>query len=150
MSSRAFIGIDFGTSTSSVAWLNQKTGQAEVLLNAEGEPRTPSVVYYGEHTVIVGKHAEQMLEDDQEWPRVVPSVKRDIASASVIALPGRRVKPVQVATEIFAKLERDAEDLHFHEVVERAVVTVPAAFSAAQRDKIKEAATTAASRKWNC
>jgi len=39
-----FLGIDFGTSRSAMAWFNPKTGQAETLLNAEGEQHTPSFV----------------------------------------------------------------------------------------------------------
>jgi molecular chaperone DnaK (HSP70) len=48
-----YIGIDFGTTYASMAWYNPgnsppHTGQAEIILNSEGEPKTPSVVYYGE------------------------------------------------------------------------------------------------------
>jgi molecular chaperone DnaK (HSP70) len=138
----AFLGIDFGTSTSSMAWVDAD-GKAETLRNEEGEERTPSVVYYGENEVLVGKYAEDYLEDEAEMARVVTSIKRDIASNRVISLPGRQVRPVEVATEIFKKLKRDAEELHFHQPVNKAVVTVPAAFDTVQRDKIKAAATAA-------
>ena len=67
----ANIGIDFGTSTSSMAWVNPKTGKAEIIKNAEGEEKTPSVVYFGERETLVGTPAEQMLEDDEERRRVV-------------------------------------------------------------------------------
>ena len=50
-----FLGIDFGTCNSSAAWFNPRTGQAESLLNAEGEDKTPSVVYFfGPHETVVG------------------------------------------------------------------------------------------------
>jgi molecular chaperone DnaK (HSP70) len=42
-----FIGIDFGTCNSGAAWFNPRTGQAESLRNAEGDDKTPSVVYFG-------------------------------------------------------------------------------------------------------
>ena len=42
------LGIDFGTTNSCMAWFNPKTKQAEVLRNAEGEYKTPSVVYFGQ------------------------------------------------------------------------------------------------------
>jgi molecular chaperone DnaK (HSP70) len=40
MSLALFIGIDFGTTTSSMAWWTQRR-KAEVLENAEGEEKTP-------------------------------------------------------------------------------------------------------------
>jgi molecular chaperone DnaK (HSP70) len=104
---KSFLGIDFGTSTSSMARINPQTGQPEVLLNAEGEARTPSVVYLGDGAIVVGKHAEAELEDGGDAPRVVASIKRDIASARRIG--GRT--PVQIAAAILAKLKHDAEEL---------------------------------------
>ena len=81
-----------------------ETGQAEVLKNAEGEDKTPSVVYFGEgDQVLVGTPAERMLDDETERWRVVTSVKRDLVSAPMLALPGgKRVKPVDVAAECCA------------------------------------------------
>jgi formylglycine-generating enzyme required for sulfatase activity len=137
------IGIDFGTSTSSMAWVDPRTGKAEVIKNAEGEEKTPSVVYFGANDVLVGTPAEQMLEDEEERKRVVLSVKRELINAPTLALPGRRVKAVEVAAEVFRKLRRDAEELHFHAPVERAVVTCPAAFGPLERDEIERAARLA-------
>jgi molecular chaperone DnaK (HSP70) len=41
------LGIDFGTTFSSMSWFNPKIGKSEILLNQEGESKTPSAVYYG-------------------------------------------------------------------------------------------------------
>jgi len=139
----AIIGIDFGTTTSSMAWVDPRTGEAKVIKNAEGEEKTPSVVYFGEGETLVGSPAEQMLEDEGERRRVVLSVKRELVNAPTLALPGRRVKAVEVAAEVFKKLKRDAEDLHFHEPVECAAVTCPAAFGPLERDEIERAARLA-------
>jgi molecular chaperone DnaK (HSP70) len=49
-----FIGIDFGTSNSSMAWFNPRTASAEVVRNAEGEDKTPSVVYFGNREILGG------------------------------------------------------------------------------------------------
>jgi len=137
------IGIDFGTTTSSMAWVDPRTGEAKTIKNAEGEEKTPSVVYFGERETLVGSPAEQMLEDESERRRVVQSVKRELVNTRTLALPGRRVKAVEVAAEVLKKLKRDAEDLHFHESVERAVVTCPAAFGPLERDEIERAARLA-------
>jgi len=141
--SSATIGIDFGTTTSSMAWVDPRTGEAKVIKNAEGEEKTPSVVYFGERETLVGSPAEQMLEDESERRRVVQSVKRELVNTRTLALPGRRVKAVEVAAEVLKKLKCDAEDLHFHESVERAVVTCPAAFGPLERDEIERAARLA-------
>jgi Hsp70 protein len=73
-----FIGIDFGTCNSSAAWFNPRTGQAESLLNAEGDNKTPSVVYFGpKNEIVVGKHAEEQLESPAGRKRVLSAVKPD-------------------------------------------------------------------------
>src|SRR5260370_29355936 len=50
------VGIDLGTSYSSIASLNER-GEPVVLDNAEGQRMTPSAVYFGEDGVIVGDEA---------------------------------------------------------------------------------------------
>jgi molecular chaperone DnaK (HSP70) len=42
----AILGIDFGTTNSVMAWYDEKAGRPQVISNAEGEEKTPSVVYY--------------------------------------------------------------------------------------------------------
>jgi len=148
-----YIGIDFGTTNSSMAWLNPKTGQAEVLLNAEGEQKTPSLVYFGSRGNLVGTPVEHLLDElrhyDQderraELQRIVRSIKRNLLSPPVITLPGGlSVRPAEVAAELFRKLKRDAEEGHFHRVIKRAVITCPAVFDTTQRNVIKEAARLA-------
>jgi tetratricopeptide (TPR) repeat protein len=142
-----FLGIDFGTSQSSMAWYRpgdrDRAGQAEVLYNAEGQPKTPSVVYFGADRVLVGAGAEQMLENDAERKRVVVSVKRDLAESGKIALPGKRVTSVEVAAEVLRKLKHDAEELHFREALTHAVLTHPATFDQTEKDRLTEAARLA-------
>ena len=139
----ATTGIDFGTTTSSMAWVDPRTGEAKVIKNAEGEEKTPSVVWFGADAVLVGTPAEQMLEDPDECRRVVQSIKLKLVSDSILALPDRRVKAIDVAAEIFRKLKRDANELHFHAAVDRAVVTCPAAFDIREREAIEQAARLA-------
>jgi len=134
-----FIGIDFGTSKSSMAWYNPRNRQAEIIKNAEGEEKTPSVVYFGERETLVGKHAEYRLEDKQDRRRVIISAKRELVPDVTIALPDRQVRAVEVAAEILGKLKRDAQAFHFNQEVTRTVITCPAAFDSLQREKITEA-----------
>jgi actin-like ATPase involved in cell morphogenesis len=141
-----FIGIDFGTCNSSAAWFNPRAGQAEPLLNAEGEDKTPSVVYFGPSDTVVGRHAEERLESPEERARVLSAVKRDLAKPRVWVVGERRVTPLEAATLVLAKIKRDAEETHFHEPVARAVITCPAVFDEAEKDKLREAASLAGFR----
>src|SRR2546423_14480262 len=126
-----------------MAWYNPKTNQAEILRNAEGEEKTASVVYFGESETLVGSPAEAMLEYEQERERIIISIKRELVTTPVIALPGRLVKPVEVTAEILHKLKRDAEEQHFLQEITRAIITCPASFGPLEWDKIREAAQLA-------
>ena len=94
MASAPFIGIDFGTCNSSVAWFNPRTGEADTFLNAEGEDKTPSVVYFGPNEILVGKHAEDRLEDPKTRNHVLTAVKRELAKPRVWVLGERKVRSV--------------------------------------------------------
>ena len=133
------IGIDFGTTNSCMAWFNPKTKQAEILRNAEGEYKTPSVVYFGDNETLVGKYAEDKLGDDEERWRVISSVKR-LVSKSRIHMGNRMVKPGDAVKEILAKMKHDAEEFHFQEEVKRAVITCPAKFDILERQAIEDMA----------
>lgn len=148
------LGIDFGTSFSSMSWVDPETGKAEIILNAEGELKTPSVVYYGRDEVLVGAPASVEFTDrmalSSEVERVtaaqryICSIKRNLLRPPVIALPERRtVRPQEVVAEILRKLKRDAETGHFHQPVRQATLTVPAAFDPEQRTVIESAARLA-------
>ncbi len=147
MASQPFVGIDFGTCNSSVAWFNPKTGQAEPLRNAEGEDKTPSVVYFGPSgPPLVGKYAEDQLAHAEGRKCVLSAVKRELARPRVWLFGTRKVSPVDAAAEVLKKLKRDAEQGHFHSPVTRAVVTCPAAFDEAEKAKLCEAAKLAGFR----
>ncbi|MHB1424407.1 MAG: Hsp70 family protein [Gemmataceae bacterium] len=140
MSSQPFLGIDFGTCNSSMAWFNPKTGQAEILLNAEGEDKTPSVIWFGPKEVLVGKYAEERIETAEGRKRVIAAAKRELAKRRVWMIAGRAVTPIDAAAEVLRKLKRDAEQLHFYQSVSRAVITHPAVFDEVEKDKLREAA----------
>ena len=149
-----YFGIDFGTTNSSMAWYDPDTGRADVILNEEGEDKTPSLVYFGEDELIVGKYAEAKLEEvenstdpqerDEVSLRIVRSIKRNLLDPPIIPLPGREpVRPVEVVEHIMRKLKRDAEEEHFNEEVGRAVITCPATFDEQQKQVLLDGAAMA-------
>jgi molecular chaperone DnaK len=104
------IGIDLGTTNSAAG---MKTLDTEILLNAEGEPLTPSVVSYQKGTglfksskLIVGRPALDWMPQDPE--NTVISIKRlmgrNFADEEVQRLLGEqryayRVKPLSTGSE---------------------------------------------------
>jgi molecular chaperone DnaK (HSP70) len=140
------IGIDFGTTNSSMAWYDPRTQRAEVI-KTQGEDKTPSMVFFGENETLVGKPVDELIEDisndisrrGEVFRRTITSIKRNLIAPPRIALPdGRYVRPVDVVAEIMKNLKREAQERHFHREVRRAVVTCPAEFNVIQRRKIEE------------
>lgn len=139
------IGIDFGTCQCSVAWFNPKSGHAELLRNAEGYEKTPSVVFYDKEKgeALVGSAAEFMLDDEESNRDVKVGIKHDIGKDMLIHLGGKDRRPTEIAADILRKLKRDAEQLHFKAPVTAAVIAHPAAFDASERERLAEAANLA-------
>ena len=120
-----------------------RDGRGEVIRDAEGEEKTPSLVFYGDEDTLVGIPAVDVLAnangDADLHARFVGSVKRNLLSPPRIALPvGRTVTPVEVAGSILSKLRRDAQ-ANVDEI-DRAVITYPAVFDAEQSMAILQAA----------
>jgi molecular chaperone DnaK (HSP70) len=149
----ARLGIDFGTTFSSMSWFDAEKDEARIIPNLEGESKTPSVVYYGPDGTSVGRAALNEFMDavrlgdenhQDAASRFIRSIKRNLLRPPVIALPGgRTARPSDVVATILGKLKRDAEEGHFHEKVRCSTVTVPAGFDADQRAVIEEGARLA-------
>lgn len=151
MSSAPHIGIDFGTSNSTVAWINPKSGLPEVIRNEHGEEKTPSVVYVGADHILVGKPALDQLADvalmDEEMRRDIlgrtfTSIKRLLKDNLPLALPdGEIVTPVELASHILYALKQSAENGCFNgERITTATIAHPVVFGSKQIDNLKEAA----------
>src|SRR5713226_3419838 len=141
-----FIGIDFGTTKSAMARFDREIGQADIILNYERKPTTPSLVYFDKNggEVLVGDRAEDKLRQGKVEQRgFVMSVKRNLIIAAAKVAGDKLYRPVDVAAKILQKLREDAEKVQFHQSVTRAVITYPASFDALLQDKIRQAAMLA-------
>ncbi len=163
VSSEIVLGIDFGTSFSSVAaWLD---GKMYVVPDQRGEPCIPSIVHYPRRgPPVAGAAAEQLRVKD---PRnTVCSVKRivgrDYDSPEVRifdahnAVPTQRapggeavlvtdagtIPPTQVAADLFRHLRALAER-RFGRPAKKVVLTVPASASAKVEEATRHAAKCA-------
>src|ERR1043166_1070057 len=151
------IGIDLGTTHS--VWAGIEGGEPSVSPNAEGGRTTPSVVAFtGDGQRLVGAPAKR--QQGTNPPNTIFSIKRfmgrkyDEVSEEMKIVPYEvvegpngdvRVKaankdyaPPEISAMILQKLKADAE-AYLGESVTDAVITVPAYFNNAQRERTKGA-----------
>jgi molecular chaperone DnaK len=150
------IGIDLGTTNSAMAVL--EGGEPTIIVNAEGDRTTPSVVSYRSDDRVVGKAAKNSAvtnpentvfsikrfmgrrydEVTSELKTVPYKVKSGTGSRAVVEIDGEDFTPEQVSAMVLGKMKADAEK-YLGEPVTDAVITVPAYFNDAQRQATKDA-----------
>ncbi len=134
MESDTVIGIDLGTTNSEVAIL--QNGIPEVVLE-DGDARLPSCVGVDESgTVIVGRQARNQWAIAPE--RTVLSIKRLMGSDERVSMGSEQYSPQEISAFILKALKARAERALGYDV-EKAVITVPAYFTDAQRQATREA-----------
>ena len=129
------IGIDLGTTNSCVAVI--EGGEPTVIPNAEGGRTTPSVVGFakdGER--LVGTVAKRQAVANAE--NTILSIKRDMGSDKKVKANSKEYTPQEISAMILGKLKADAEK-YLGQKVDKAVITVPAYFTDAQRQATKDA-----------
>ncbi len=133
------IGIDLGTTNSVVAVM--EGGEPIIIPNAEGSRTTPSVVAFTkEGDRIVGQGAKRQAVTNPE--RTISSIKRHMGTDHKVKIDGKDLSPQEISSMILRKLKEEAE-AYLGESVTKAVITVPAYFTDAQRQATKDAGTIA-------
>ncbi len=127
------IGIDLGTTNSCVAVY--EGGEAKVIVNAEGERTTPSVVAFKNGEINVGGTAKRQAVVN---PDTISSIKRKMGTAEKVKANGREYTPEEISAMILGDLKKTAE-AYLGEEVTKAVITVPAYFNDSQRQATKNA-----------
>ena len=134
MESDTIIGIDLGTTNSEVAII--RDGRPEVV-REDGDAILPSCVGLDEAgAVIVGRRARNQWAAAPE--RTVLSVKRLMGSGERVAMGTEEYTPQEISAFILKALKERAARALGHDV-RKAVVTVPAYFTDAQRQATREA-----------
>ena len=155
--SNKILGIDLGTTNSAMAVF--EGGNPTVIVNAEGDRTTPSVVgFRADGDRVVGKAAKNQAvtnpkntvfsikrfmgrkfsEVSSEIKTVPYAVKEGQGGRAVASIDGQDFTPEQVSAMILQKMKTDAEK-YLGETVTDAVITVPAYFNDAQRQATKDA-----------
>lgn len=151
------LGIDLGTTNSAMAVL--QGGKAEIVVNADGDRTTPSVVAYrkdGERVVgkaaknqaitnpentiysikrFIGRGYDETSEERDGLPYIV---KKGSDGRAVVDIDGHDYTPEEISAQILSKMKTDAEK-QLGETITKAVITVPAYFNDAQRQATKDA-----------
>ena len=151
------LGIDLGTTNSAMAVL--EGGSPTIIVNAEGDRTTPSVVgFRADGDRVVGKAAKNQAvtnpkntvfsikrfmgrkysECTSEIKTVPYEVKEGQGGRAVVDIEGKDYTAEQVSAMVLAKMKADAEK-YLGETVTDAVITVPAYFNDAQRQATKDA-----------
>lgn len=128
------IGIDLGTTNSEVAIVEN----GHVLVIADGHKKIlPSFVGIDDHgDILVGETARNQYLVYPE--RTVKSIKRLMGQDIHVDLAGHAYAPQEISAIILKRLKAIAEQ-HVNQPVTKAVITVPAYFSDAQRQATREA-----------
>jgi len=133
--SEIIIGIDLGTTNSEVAIV--ENGTVTVIADAGGRKMLPSFVGLGEvGDILVGEPARNQYILYPE--RTIKSIKRRMGEDTHVEMAGQPFSPQEISAIILKRLKAVAED-YLKKPVQKAVITVPAYFSDAQRLATREA-----------
>ena len=127
------IGIDLGTTNSCVSVF--EGGEAKVIVNADGDRTTPSVVAFKKGDILVGKTAKHQSVTN---PDTISSIKRLMGTKKKVKANGKEYTPEEISAMILGDLKKTAES-YLGEKVTSAVITVPAYFNDAERQATKNA-----------
>ncbi len=128
------IGIDLGTTNSEVAYIIN--GKAEILTDQDNGIVPSCVGLDSEGNMIVGEEARNQAIVFPD--RTVTSVKRRMGETTGIPLGAETYQPQEISALILKTLKKRAEKV-LHQVVSKAVITVPAYFNDGQRQATREA-----------
>jgi len=134
MASEKIIGIDLGTTNSAVAIM--EAGKPDILINSEGGRTTPSVVALSNDQIIAGALAKRQAVANPH--NTIYSIKRKMGTSEKVTLGDKQHTPEEISAMILQKIKKDAEEA-LGQKISKAVITVPAYFTDAQRKATKDA-----------
>ena len=133
------VGIDLGTTNSCIAVMEGEN--VTIIPNSEGARTTPSVVAFTkEGERLVGQLAKRQAIVNAD--NTIMSIKRHMGSDYTVTIEGKKYTPQEISAMILQNMKHDAED-YLGSEVKKAVITVPAYFTDAQRQATKDAGAIA-------
>lgn len=137
------IGIDLGTTNSCIALASG--GKVEILRNNEGFEVTPSAIWQDRKGRLhVGRRAREQYESDEENAAMEFKLQMGKAVPKAFKRTGLCLGPEELSSEVLKSLLGDARQRC--DLVEAAVITVPADFDLPQCEATRTAARLAGLR----
>jgi molecular chaperone DnaK len=136
-------GIDLGTTNSAIAVLNSV--EPEIIKNSDDQDATPSAVFINKQGVLrVGSRAKAATVGERSSQDAYTEFKRQMGTPHEyhFASSGQRKKPEELSAEVLKELRASVE-ARTGEVIQSAIITVPAAFELHQCDATRRAAELA-------
>lgn len=148
----AKLGIDFGTSNTTVAFVDPTTDQPKTL-RIDGEEKIPSVLYFSDDEVepIIGTQAFATYENAKDLVNpdevrrllagVFSGIKRDMTSSATIYLPnGTALSYSQLLSKFFKHIKQEAEESTSNSIITDVCITHPVIFENDKKNILIEAA----------
>jgi molecular chaperone DnaK len=135
-------GIDLGTTNSSIAVFD-RTGP-RIIRNNENEQFTPSAVWIEKNGALrVGRAAKERALSDPRNGAIEFKLMMGKAHTTSFQNQNRSFKPEELSAEVLKSLKEDVVRSNNGEVLESAVITVPAAFDLPETEATRRAAKLA-------
>jgi molecular chaperone DnaK len=142
MSKEIILGIDLGTSNSQAAIV--KNNRYTILSSKDGPniygKSFPSYVAFTDNGVLIGESARNQAIINPE--NTIYRAKKYIGTNKIFKVKGKNYTPQQISAYILEKIKLEAEQ-QLESKISKAVITIPANFSDAQRTATQEAAELA-------
>lgn len=133
------VGIDLGTTFSSLAMLNS-IGKPEIVPNADGDRLTPSAIFFDEENPEMIRVGIEALNSRYLNPsRAVRWIKRHMGTDYKVTIDGRDWTPTELSALILKKLRQDSVAQCGE--IRDAVISVPAHFDEIRRKATMDAGT---------
>lgn len=132
------VGIDLGTTFSAVARIDPSIGRPMVIKNSFGSPITPSVLCFErDGNILFGEDAKNMqsVGDTNAVAFFKRSMGKDLFSVEIL---GKTYGATDLSAILIKKLKEEAEQ-QTGEIIDSAVITVPAYFTHKERAATIEA-----------
>ena len=135
-------GIDLGTTNSSIAVFD-RTGP-RIIRNNENEQFTPSAVWIEKNGALrVGRAAKERALSDPRNGAIEFKLMMGKAHTTSFQNQNRSFKPEELSAEVLKSLKEDVMRSNNGEILDSAVITVPAAFDLPETEATRRAAQLA-------
>ncbi len=136
------VGIDFGTTKTLVAYLDESSGRTELVHLGRSGPELPTTVHVDkERQLLFGDDADDQLAIDPGG--YLRRIKLGIGTSRKFLLNGHEFSAIDLCAKFLEHIRTRIETEHFHGKLDRTVITVPAKFGPAARKDLETAAKQA-------